>query len=214
VSGSGIRSSKAFATFVENIWSSNPIFVMVLGVCSSLAVTTMLANALVMGLSVTFVLCISSLIISLVRKLIPEQVRLIVFMLIISTFVITVDLILRIILPEVSKALGPYIGLIITNCNLMGRAEAYTIKNPPGRSMLDSLGTGLGYTLVLLILGFMRELLASGSLFGVVLLGGWTSWNLANIAPGAFFLLASLIIVFNMLKRKKKTAVVTADKPR
>ena len=214
MSGNGIRASKGFSTFVENIWLSNPIFVMVLGVCSSLAVTTKLANALVMGISVTFVLCISSFIISLVRKLIPEQVRLIVFMLIISTFVITVDLVLRILVPEVSKGLGPYIGLIITNCNLMGRAEAFAIKNPPGLSFLDSLGTGLGYTLVLLVLGFLRELITSGSLFGIVLLRNWTSWNLVSIAPGAFFLLASIIIVLNMLKRKNKTASVTADKPR
>ena len=214
MSEAGIKGSKAFSTFIENIWSSNPIFVMVLGVCSSLAVTTKLVNALVMGLSVTLVLAISSFLISAIRKLIPEQIRLIVFMLIISTFVITVDLVLRILVPEVSKGLGPYIGLIITNCNLMGRAEAFAIKNPPGLSTLDALGTGIGYTLVLLILGFLRELFSTGSLFDVVLISGWTNWNLVSIAPGAFFILASIVIVFNMLKRKKKTANVTADKLR
>lgn len=214
MSAKSLLKGKGFSTFVENIWSSNPIFVMILGVCSSLAVTTTLANALVMGLSVTVVLGASSFLISAIRRLIPEQVRLIVFMLVISTFVIMVDFGLRILLPEVSKGLGPYVGLIITNCNLMGRAEAFAIKNPPGLSFLDSIGTGLGYSLVLLLLGFFRELLASGSLFGKTILPGWESWNMASIAPGAFFLLAAIIIGFNMFKRSRKSAGGTSGTPR
>lgn len=205
--------TKGFAALVENIWDNNPIFIMVLGVCSSLAVTTTLINAAVMGFSVTLVLAISSFLISIVRKWIPEQVRMITFMLIISTFVISVDVVLKIFIPDISKALGPYIGLIITNCNLMGRAEAYAVKNSPGLSFLDSLGTGIGYTMVLLLLSFIRELFNNGSLFGVVIFQNWKSWSLAGIAPGAFFILAVLVIFFNITRSAIQKKKVTKPTP-
>jgi Na+-transporting NADH:ubiquinone oxidoreductase subunit D len=200
--------SKAFAVFTENLWSNNAIFVMVLGLCSSLAVTTSMANALVMGISVTIAVAASSAIIALIRKLIPENVRMIAFMLVISAFVISIDFALKIYVPDISKALGPYVGLIITNCILMGRAEAFAIKNPVGLSILDSLGAGLGYTAVILLISLVRELLSSASVFGIKLVHGWTSFELAGIAPGAFFVLGTLMIFSNMVKNymKKKNA--------
>jgi Na+-transporting NADH:ubiquinone oxidoreductase subunit D len=206
--GRSLFKTKAFSIFIDKVWDNNPIFIMVLGICSSLAVTTNLTNALVMGISVIVVLSISSTLISLIRNFISEQVRMITFMLIISTFVITVDFALKIFVIDISKALGPYIGLIITNCILMGRAEAFASKNPPFHSFLDAVGSGLGYTLVLLVLALLRELFSSGTLFGLIILENWTTWNLMSIAPGAFFVLGVIIIFFNMinsfLKKRKQ----------
>ena len=128
----------------------------------------------------------------------------IIFMLVISTFVISVDFVLKITVPDVSRALGPYVGLIITNCILMGRAEAFAIKNPPGLSIMDALGSGLGYGGSILLIALVREMLASGSLFGVVLLPGWEGWGLAAIAPGAFFVLAALTMLSNLIKSRRK----------
>ena len=123
----------------------------------------------------------------------------ITFMLIISTLVITVDFTLKIYFLDISKALGAYIGLIITNCILLGRAEAFASKNPPFHSFLDALGSGAGYTLVLLVLAFIRELLHTGTVFGLPVLENWTSWKLMSSAPGAFFALGVIIILFNMI---------------
>lgn len=194
--------TKGYSYFIENVWKNNPIFGMVLGLCSSLAVTTSLMNALVMGISVLSVVTISSLIVSITRSKIPERVRMITFMLIISTMVISVDRILSIFIPDISKALGPYVGLIITNCIIMGRAEAFAIKHNPLHTVLDSLGAGLGYTFSIMFIAFIRELLGFGALFGVNILGeGWTNWGLMTIAPGAFFLLGILSMVANIIRK-------------
>ncbi|MBL7006681.1 MAG: electron transport complex subunit RsxE [Spirochaetia bacterium] len=195
--------SKGVSYFIDSLWYNNATFSMVLGICSALAVTTNLLNALVMGISVTVVLIISSMAISLMRNIIPERVRIITFMLIISTFVIMVDFILKIYLPPVSKALGPYVGLIITNCILMGRAEAFAIKQPPYYSFMDSLGSGIGYTLSIMVLAAVRELLGAGSLFGVQVLGdSWDGWGLIMIPSGAFFVLGFYIMFANMIQRR------------
>ncbi len=195
---------KAFSILIDGIWDNNAIFGMVLGMCSSLAVTTKAANALVMAAAVVGVLVISSLLISLLRNLIPDEIRIIVFMLVISTFVITADFALKILVPDISRALGPYVGLIITNCILMGRAEAYAIKNPPGYAVMDALGSGLGYGAAILVIALVREFLSAGSVFGLVLVPGWPSWGLAAIAPGAFFVLAALTMIFNLIRLKLK----------
>ncbi len=198
-----IAQSKGVSYFIESLWSNNATFSMVLGICSALAVTTNLLNAMVMGISVTVVLLISSTVISLLRSIIPERVRIITFMLIISTFVIMVDFILKIYLPPVSKALGPYVGLIITNCILMGRAEAFAIKQPPYYSFMDSLGSGIGYTLSIMVLAAVRELLGAGSLFGFQVLGeSWEGWGLVMIPSGAFFVLGFYIMFANMIQRR------------
>ncbi|MCK5155419.1 MAG: electron transport complex subunit RsxE [Spirochaetales bacterium] len=198
-----IAKSRGVSYFIESLWYNNATFSMVLGICSALAITTNLLNALVMGISVTVVLIISSTVISLLRSIIPERVRIITFMLLISTFVIMVDFILKIYLPPVSKALGPYVGLIITNCILMGRAEAFAIKQPPYYSIMDSLGSGIGYTLSIMVLAAVRELLGAGSLFGVQVLGeSWAGWGLLMIPSGAFFVLGFYIMLANMIQKR------------
>ena len=198
-----ISGSKGYSYFIESFWYNNATFGMVLAICSALAVTTSLANAFVMGISVTAVLIISSAIISLMRSIIPEKVRMIAFMLIISTFVILVDFILKIYLPVVSKALGPYVGLIITNCLLMGRAEAFAIKHPPFHSILDAMGTGLGYLMSIMVLATIRELLGSGSLFGRNILGeSWQGWGLLMGPAGAFFVLGFYILLAHYIQKR------------
>jgi Na+-transporting NADH:ubiquinone oxidoreductase subunit D len=195
--------TRGFSVFVENIWRNNPTFGMVLAICSALAVTTSIKNAFVMGVSVLFSTALSSLIISIIRASIPERVRMITFMLVISTVVISVDKILKIYVPDVSRALGPYVGLIITNCILMGRCEAFAIKNPPWHSVLDGVGAGLGYSISLVSIAAIRELFGFGSLAGVKVLGeGWANWGLLSIAPGAFFLLGFLTMAVNIVKKR------------
>lgn len=195
--------TKTWSVLVEGIWHNNPIFGMVLGLCSTLAVTNLMANALVMGLSVTVVLMANSALTSAVRRLIPDRVRMIAYMLISATLVIAVDMVLRIFVPSVSRALGPYVALIITNCLLMGRAEAFAVNNPVGLSVLDALGTGLGYSLSLLTISFFRELIGFGSLFGFrVLPAGLQPVALLSVPPGAFFALGTYIMVINLVRRK------------
>lgn len=198
-----LKQTKSYSYFIESFWYNNATFSMVLGICSALAVTTTINNALVMGFSVTAVLIISSVIVSTLRKIIPNKVRIITFMLVISTLVIIVDFILKIYFTEISKSMGPYVGLIITNCILMGRAEAFAIKEKPFYSFFDSLGSGLGYTLSITIIAFVRELLGKGSLMSYKVLGeGWVGWSLVSIPAGAFFVLGFYIIGANIVKEK------------
>lgn len=180
----------------RNVWKENQVLRMILGICSSLAVTNLMLNSLVMGIGLTFVTAFSSLTISLLRNAIPHRVRMIVQTLIIAAYVILVDIFLKANMTEVSKALGPYVGLIITNCIIMGRAEAYAQKNPPLISMLDGFFAGLGYTIVLLIISFFRELLGFGTLFGFnVNFIGFETWTVMVMPPAAFFLIGVLIWV-------------------
>lgn len=178
----------------RNVWKENQVLRMILGICSSLAVTNLMLNSLVMGVGLTFVTAFSSLTISLLRNAIPHRVRMIVQTLIIAAYVILVDIFLKANMTDVSKALGPYVGLIITNCIIMGRAEAYAQKNPPFVSMLDGFFAGIGYTLVLLIVAFFRELLGFGTLFGFdVNFIGFETWTIMVMPPAAFFLIGTLI---------------------
>ena len=179
---------------------------MVLGICSTLAVTNLMANALVMTLAVTVILVANSLITSLVRQVIPERVRMIAFMLISATLVITVDQFLKIFVPEISRALGPYVALIITNCLLMGRAEAYAINNPPFLSAVDAFGVGCGYTFSLMVIAFFREILGFGSIFGRKILPGFiTPIGLLSIPPGAFFALGTFMLIINTIRKGQRT---------
>lgn len=203
--GYRLFNSKTWMVFKEGVWHNNPIFGMVLGLCSTLAVTNLMTNALVMSLSVTVVLVINSCLISAMRNIIPERVRMVVYMLITATFVIIVDLTLKISVPDVSKALGPYVALIITNCIIMGRAEAYAINNPVGISMIDALGVGAGYTFSLMAIAFFREIIGFGSIFGVKFIPvTMDSMKLFTIPPGAFFALGIFILVINTIKNRKK----------
>ncbi len=186
--------SKTKKIFKSGIKGENPVLRQILGICSSLAVTNLMMNSLIMGLALTFVTAISSLIISAIRKKIPKHIRMIVQTLIIASLVITVDILLKAYYPEMSKNLGPYVGLIITNCIIMGRAEAFAANNPPIPSMIDGIANGLGYTFVLLMISFVRELLGFGSIFGIQVLGDWfTPFTIMVMPPAAFFVLSLLI---------------------
>jgi len=184
----------------------NPIVFQILGICSALAVTSKLETSIVMSLAVIFVLSFSNLSVSLIRKHIPGSIRIIVEMTIIASLVIIVDQIIKAFAYDVSKQLSVYVGLIITNCIIMGRAEAFALKNPPLESFLDGIGNGLGYAVVLLIVGFFRELIGSGKLLGFQILpvyteGGWYVPNgLFPLPASAFFLIGLLIWALRTLK--------------
>jgi Na+-transporting NADH:ubiquinone oxidoreductase subunit D len=184
---------------IKPIFKENPIALQVLGVCSALAVTTRVQVALVMGISLTMVTAFSNMFISMLRNHMPSSIRMIIQMTIIASLVILVDQLLKAFAYEVSKQLSVFVGLIITNCIVMGRAEAFAMKNPPGLSFLDGLGNGAGYSLILVILGAVRELIGSGSILGITLLptvadGGWYQPNgLMLLAPSAFFLIGFII---------------------
>ncbi|ATD64459.1 NADH:ubiquinone reductase (Na(+)-transporting) subunit D [Neisseria weixii] len=184
-----------FSPFVDN----NPIALQVLGICSALAVTTKLETAIVMGISVAFVTGFSSLFISLVRNYIPNSIRIIVQMAIIASLVTLVDQVLQAFAYELSKQLSVFVGLIITNCIVMGRAEAFAMKEPPLESFVDGFGNGLGYGLILIIVASLRELIGSGKLFGMTVFqtiqdGGWYQANgLFLLAPSAFFIIGFLV---------------------
>jgi Na+-transporting NADH:ubiquinone oxidoreductase subunit D len=191
---------RAKEIFTDGIFRQNSIYRQVLGICSTLAVTNLLTNTLVMCLALIFVTCMSSLSVSLLRNVTPPRIRMMVQVMIISTYVIIVDLLLQAYLPEVSEQLGPYVGLIITNCIIMGRAEAFAIKNKPWPAFLDGVAMGLGYTLVLMAIALVREPLGFGTLFGMsVLPEGWTRWAVMAMAPGAFFMLGIVIWVMNLI---------------
>jgi Na+-transporting NADH:ubiquinone oxidoreductase subunit D len=178
----------------RNIWKENQVLRQILGICSALAVTNLMTNSLVMGVGLTFVTAFSSLTISLLRNLIPHRIRMIVQTLIIASYVIFVDIFIKANMPEISKALGPYVALIITNCIIMGRAEAYAQKNPPIPSMLDGFFAGVGYTIVLLIIAFFREFLGFGTIFGYdISFASFELWTIMVMPPAAFFLIGSLI---------------------
>jgi Na+-transporting NADH:ubiquinone oxidoreductase subunit D len=191
---------------IDPLLNNNPIALQILGLCSALAVTVKLETSLVMAIAVTLVTGCSSAAISLIRTEIPSSIRIIVQMTIIASMVIMVDQILQAFTPELSRALSVFVGLIITNCIVMGRAEAFAMKNNPWMSFLDGIGNGLGYGLILMTVGLFRELLGSGKLFGINVFtpateGGWYPTNgLMLIAPSAFFLIGLIIWAIRTLK--------------
>jgi len=187
----------------DGLWTNNPIFVQVLGICSTLAVTNNLRNTLIMVLGVTFATAMGSLTLAFMKDWMPRKVRMIVTVLIHSFYVIIVDILLKAYQPAISKQLGPYVGLIITNCILMGRAEAFANANKPGLSFIDGLANGLGYGWVLVCIAFIREFLGFGSLLGIKLVGeGFTPWTIMVMAPSAFFLVALFLWGANTWKAK------------
>jgi len=194
---------------LKPILSNNPIAFQILGICSALAVTSKMSVALVMCIGLTAVTAFSNLFISLIRNHIPSSIRIIVQMTVIASLVIVVDQILRAVAYDISKQLSVFVGLIITNCIVMGRAEAYAMTNPPVPSFLDGLGNGLGYSAVLMLIAFIRELLGSGSLFGVSILplvtnGGWYVPNgLLLLPPSAFFLIGGLVWALRSVRKEQ-----------
>ncbi|MDZ7766300.1 MAG: electron transport complex subunit E [Melioribacteraceae bacterium] len=191
--------------YVKGIWDQNPVFKAALGLCPVLAVTVSAINGIAMALATTFVLTSASLIISSIRKLIPTQVRIASYILIIATFVTIVDLVMKAQFPELSKALGPYIPLIVVNCLILGRQEAFSSKNSVGRSVLDALGMGTGFLIALFVLGSLRELFGSGTILGVQLMPGfYEPWLVMILPAGAFLTLGLLFGAANSYLQKKE----------
>ena len=182
--------------FKDGLWKDNPVLRQILGICSTLAVTNLLVNTMVMNAGLIFTLSMSSLTVSLLRNITPMRIRMMVQTLIIASYVIIVDIVIKAHLPDISEALGPYVGLIITNCIIMGRCEAFARHNPPWPSFLDGIAVGLGYAFVLTLIAFFREPLGFGTLFGYQIMpDGFTSWTIMIMAPGAFFMLGLFVWV-------------------
>ncbi|MCB0263051.1 MAG: NADH:ubiquinone reductase (Na(+)-transporting) subunit D [Calditrichia bacterium] len=198
--------AKVKEMLIDPVFNNNPIGRQILGICSALAVTSKLETSIVMALAVTFVTALSNFSVSIIRNRIPNSIRILVEMTIIASLVIVADQLMKAYAFDVSKQLSVYVGLIITNCIVMGRAEAYALKNSPGMSFIDGIGNGLGYSFVLLFVGFFRELLGSGKLLGYTVLspateGGWYTANgLMLLSPSAFILIGMLIWVIRTWK--------------
>ncbi|MBO6225606.1 MAG: NADH:ubiquinone reductase (Na(+)-transporting) subunit D [Psychrobacter sp.] len=201
------------------IFDNNPIALQILGICSALAVTTSMANAMVMCVALTLVTAFSSFFISIIRKQIPSSIRIIVQMTIIASLVILVDQVLKAVAYDVSKGLSVFVGLIITNCIVMGRAEAFAMSNPPVPSFLDGIGNGLGYSVVLLFVATVREILGAGTWFGITILqpvtdGGWYLPNgLLLLPPSAFFIIGLFIAIVRIWKPEQVEEAEFVMKP-
>ncbi len=197
-----IFGSKGYKTLKNGIWSDHPICAACLGICSALAISNKVENAIAMGAGVIFVLLATAIIISALRKFIPQRVRIIAYMITISSFVIIVDKVLKAFYPEISKMLGPYVALIITNCIIMGRAEAFFVQNTVYQSILDAIANGLSYTGTLLIIAIIRELLGFGTLMGIQIMPAvWENWVVMTMAPGAFFLLGLFLWILRYMAK-------------
>lgn len=192
--------------FFKGIFKENPVFVLVLGMCPTLAVTTSLEKAIGMGLASTFVLVCSNVIISLIKSLVPDEVRIPIFIVVIATFVTLVKLIMAAYFPDLKAALGIFLPLIVVNCIILGRAEAFASKNGALASLMDGLGMGIGFTLALALLGIIREVLGSGSILGIPFADGLEKYTqtLFILAPGGFLTLGLLMGFFNYLAIRKK----------
>lgn len=202
-----------FDEFMQGLWKQNPVFVMVLGMCPTMAITVSAVNAISMGLATTFVLSASCLLISILRSAIPKQVRIASYIVIIATFVTVVDYAIQAISLDLYEALGAYIKLIVANCLLLGRAEAHAAKNPPIASILNATGMGLGFTLGLTAIGSVREILGAGKFFGIALFGDhFQPWVVMVLPPGGFFIMAAWLIVFAAWRsRKQRVAAAQAS---
>jgi electron transport complex protein RnfE len=194
-----------YRDLVKGLWRENPIFVQVLGMCPTLAVTTKALFGLSMGMATTFVVVSSSIVISAIRKFVPDQVRIPMFTVVIATFVTAADYFLKANFYQISKALGPYVPLIVVNCVILGRAEAFASKHGVVRSFLDAVGMGIGFTCALIILGAIREILGAGTVFGYrIMWQGFTNWVIMVLPAGAFITLGLLVGLFNVIDKKMK----------
>lgn len=198
----------------DGLWRNNPIFRQVLGICSTLAVTNLVLNTMVMCAGLTLTTALSCMTVSFLREWTPRNIRMMVQTLIIAFYVILMDLVLKAYWPDMSRSLGPYVGLIITNCIVMGRCEAFAGSHPPGPSFVDGLANGLGYSMILLVIAAIREVMGMGAILGVPVpffgspIWGlsWDKWIIMVMPPGAFFTLAGLIWLCRSIRTKGKTA--------
>jgi electron transport complex protein RnfE len=187
----------------KGIFKENPVLIQLLGMCPVLAVTNSVVNGVAMGLATTFVLVCSNLMISLLRNLIPKQVRIAAYIVIIATFVTLADIFIKANFMEISKALGPFIPLIVVNCLILGRAEAFASKNNMFKSLLDAIGMGVGFFIALVIISSVREIIGNGSWFGITILGSWFKpWLIMILPPGAFLVLGFIVAGMGVLKKE------------
>lgn len=194
-----------FDTFMEGVWRQNPVFVMVLGMCPTLAVTVSAVNAVSMGVATLFVLVSSCLLVSLIRNLVPKEVRIATYIVIIATFVTLVDYIIQAVSLSLYEALGAFIQLIVVNCIILGRAEAHASKNPPLKAVVNAMGMGIGFTIGLLALGATREILGAGKLFGFSLFGEhFQPWVVMVLPPGGFFVLGGWLLLFSYMRSRSE----------
>jgi electron transport complex protein RnfE len=202
------------AVLTRGLWHENPVLVQTLGLCSALAVTNAVANSLAMGLATAFVLVCSSIIVSLLRKYIAHEVRITTYILVIATFLAVADLALEAIVPEVHKSLGAYIALIVTNCVVLGRQEAFASRQPVGLSVLDAVGNGVGFTIALLLMGIPREVLGNGTFLGVrVMPDSFDPWVVMMLPPGGFFMIGVLLLGANWLDLRKQERAMPVPSP-
>jgi electron transport complex protein RnfE len=206
-SPTGADRRPAWPELTKGLWRENPVFIAVLGLCPAMAVTNSLRNGLVMGAATAFVLIGSSLLISLLRAWIPRAVRISVYIVVIATFVTSVDFVLAALLPDAHRQLGAFISLIVVNCLILGRQEAFASKNPVRLALADACGMALGFTLALALIGGVREILGAGQLFGVRLLGDWFQpWSIMLLPPGGFLTLGALLTGFAWRRARRQEA--------
>lgn len=207
---SDLSQARNFDEFMEGIWRQNPVFVMVLGMCPTLAVTVSAMNALSMGLATAFVLVCSCGLVSLMRRIVPKEVRIATYIVIIATFVTVVDYVIQAVSLAVYDALGAFIQLIVVNCIILGRAEAHASKHPPVTAMVNALGMSIGFVIGLLALGAVREILGAGTLFGFSLFGAnFQPWVVMVLPPGGFIVLGAWLLLFSALKRRQEARLAT-----
>jgi electron transport complex protein RnfE len=200
--------------FTKGLWKENPVLVLLLGMCPTLGVTSSATNGLGMGIATMFVLLGSNVVVSSIRKIVPKKIRIPVYIVIIATFVTIIDLVMNAYSPALYKALGIFIPLIVVNCVVLGRAEAFASKNGVGKSVIDALGMGVGFTLALVALGGVREFLASGSLFQIKMIPDWTTdFMLMTSAPGAFIILGLFLAGMNAINLRKAREKGESYKP-
>lgn len=201
---SGPAPTGPMGVLTHSLWHENPVLVQTLGLCSALAVTNAVSNSLAMGIATTFVLVGTSVVVSLMRKFIPHQIRITTYILIIATFLAIADMVLEAVVPGVHKAMGPYIALIITNCIVLGRQEAFASRQPVGMSVLDALGNGGGFTVALLLMGIPREVLGNGTFLGVRMMpASFEPWVVMLLPPGGFFMIGVLLLAVNWVDLRK-----------
>ncbi len=202
-----LKQSPSTDEFIKGLWRENPVFVQVLGMCPVLAVSNTAMNALAMGLATSFVLLMSNLLVSSLKHFIPKQVRIASYILIIATFVTITDYVIQAISVELHKSLGAFISLMVVNCLILSRAEAFASKNTIGKSMLDALGMGLGFVFALFCLGAVREVLGNGTFFGLAIFpSNFQEWIVMILPAGGFFTLALWLLIFRIIEERRKKA--------
>lgn len=209
-----MRQTTPVDDLIRGVWRENPVLVQALGLCPTLAVTNTVANSLAMSVATFFVLVGSSFLVSSFKRFIPNEVRIATYVLIIATFVTVADMVLEAIVPGIHKALGAFVGLIVVNCIILARQEAFASRNTVGRSVLDAVGTGFGFTITMLIMGSIREVLGAGSLLGYHLFGAsFEPWVIFTLPPGGFFTLGFVLLFLSWIQRRRESEMAIREWP-